>query len=195
VQILTLITDLAQILSPLLYSAFIVVIWFQFRAARESVQEVRAEFLAGGRPVVTVHDHYDPEHRSIELVVENVGGGPAKNIAFEFSRPIESSDGTVLSDLPVFTHGPTSLAPGASITCFWDDFDDLMEHLRRHGLEGIDFVVTARYADLTGSSYADHWDIQPAIYRGLRHPAPEPQPRITASRDGHVAAGSETRQG
>ena len=172
-QTLNVVTDLAQILSPLLYGAFIVVIWFQFRAARESVQEVRAEFLAGGRPVVAVHDHYDPGRRSIELVIDNVGGGPAKNIAFEFSRPIESSDGTVLSDLPVFTHGPTSLAPGSSITCFWDDYDDLMEHLRRQGLEGIDFSVTVRYRDLTGSSYADEWDIQPAIYQGLRHPAPQ----------------------
>jgi hypothetical protein len=155
------------------------------------VQEVRSEFLAGGRPVVAVHDRYDPDSRTIELVVENVGGGPAKDIGFEFSRPIEASDGTVLSDLPVFTVGPTSLSPGASITCFWDDFDDLMEHLRRQGLEGVDFAVTVRYSDLTGSCYADPWDIQPAIYRGLRHHGPAPDRPAGSAGNGRVAHAGE----
>lgn len=186
--VLTMITDIAQILSPLLYGAFIVVIWFQLRAARESVREVRAEFLAGGRPVVAVHDQYDPEHGTIDLVVENVGAGPAKNVQFAFSRPLASSDGVVLSDLPLFTTGITSLSPAASITCFWDDFEDLMAHLRRHDLEGTDFSVTVSYSDLTGSRYSNEWDIQPALYRGLRHRtshlAPEPQgapQRVNAS--------------
>ena len=56
---LEIVASVAQTLSPLLYAAFIVVIWFQLRAARESVREVRQEFLAGGRPVVAVHDEFD----------------------------------------------------------------------------------------------------------------------------------------
>ena len=169
-QVLQVISTVAQTLAPVLYAAFIVVIWFQLRAARESVREVRQEFLAGGRPVVAVHDEFDHGTRALSIAVENVGQGPAKSISFEFSRPIESSDGVVVSGLPLFTIGLTSLSPGARITCFWDDLDDQMAFLRTNGLEGEDFQITVEYSDLTGSRYWNTWDVQPAIYTGLRPP-------------------------
>ncbi|MHC1560886.1 hypothetical protein ACR9E3_18155 [Actinomycetospora sp. C-140] len=165
------IASVAQTLSPLLYAAFIVVIWFQLRAARESVREVRQEFLAAGRPVVAVHDEFDHGTRALSLAVENVGQGPAKNISFAFSRPIESSDGVEISGLPLFTIGLTSLSPGARITCFWDDLDDQMTFLRKNGLDGEDFDVTVEYTDLPGARYWNSWDIQPAVYEGLRPPS------------------------
>jgi hypothetical protein len=171
VPILQVISSIAQTLSPLLYAAFIVVIYFQLRAARESVREVRQEFLAAGRPVVAVHDEFDHGTRALSLAVENVGQGPAKAISFEFSQPIESSDGVVISGLPLFSIGLTSLSPGARITCFWDDLDDQMTFLRKNGLDGEDFQVTVRYTDLPGASYWNTWDIQPAIYEGLRPPS------------------------
>jgi len=170
VPALETVASVAQTLSPLLYAAFIVVIWFQLRAARESVREVRQEFLAGGRPVVAVHDEFDHGTRALSLAVENVGQGPAKNITFEFSQPIESSDGVEISGLPLFTIGLTSLSPGARITCFWDDLDDQMTFLRKNGLVGEDFDVTVHYTDLPGAQYWNTWDIQPAIYEGLRAP-------------------------
>ncbi|HEY2220540.1 hypothetical protein, partial [Actinomycetospora sp.] len=70
---LTIVTSIAQVLSPLLYAVFIVVIYFQLREARSSVREVQQEFLAGGRPVVAVHDEYDHETGTLNLAVENVG--------------------------------------------------------------------------------------------------------------------------
>ena len=39
---------------------------------------------------------------NISLIVQNVGQGPAKDISFGFSAPVESSDGFVLSELPFF---------------------------------------------------------------------------------------------
>jgi hypothetical protein len=93
VSALTIVTSIAQVLSPLLYAVFIVVIYFQLREARSSVREVQQEFLAGGRPVVAVHDEYDHETGTLNLAVENVGQGPAKDISFSFSRPIQASDG------------------------------------------------------------------------------------------------------
>ncbi|PVZ09094.1 hypothetical protein [Actinomycetospora cinnamomea] len=169
-QVLQVVSTIAQTVSPLLYGAFIVVIWFQLRAARESVQEVRQEFLAGGRPVVAVHDEYDHATRALSLAVENVGQGPAKSISFAFSHPIESSDGVVVSGLPLFSIGLTSLSPSARITCWWDHLDDQMAFLRENGLDGEDFQVTVHYTDLTGAQYWNTWDIQPAIYEGLRPP-------------------------
>ena len=74
-QVLQVISSVAQVLSPVLYAAFIVVIWFQLRAARDSLREVRQEFLAGGRPVVAVHDEFDHATRTLSIAVENVARG------------------------------------------------------------------------------------------------------------------------
>jgi len=43
--------------------------------------------------------------------------------------------------------------------------------LRKNGLDGEDFEVTVHYTDLPGAQYWNSWDIQPAIYEGLRSPA------------------------
>jgi hypothetical protein len=173
-MVMTTVSTVAQVLSPLLYGVFIVVIYFQLRAARDSVHEVRQQFLAAGRPVVAVHDEYDHTTGNLSLAVENVGQGPAKQISFEFSRPIESSDGVTVSELPLFTVGLTSLAPGARLTCFWDDLRRQMELLRSRGLAGEDFYVIVRYTDLPGAQYWNGWDIQPLVYEGLRAP-PDPE--------------------
>jgi hypothetical protein len=182
VQVMQVISSVAQTLSPLLYAVFIVVIWFQLRAARDSLREVRQEFLAGGRPVVAVHDEFDHGTRALSIAVENVGQGPAKDIGFVFSRPIQSSDGVVVSGLPLFAIGLTSLSPGARITCYWDDLDDQMTYLRRNGLDGEDFQVTVTYTDLPGAHYWNTWDIQPAIYEGLRAPDRASSPTRPAGR-------------
>lgn len=191
-DVLGTVTSIAQVLSPLLYAAFIVVIYFQLRAAHASVHEVRQEFLASGRSVVAVHDEYDHDSDALSLAVENVGRGPAKDISFDFSHPIESSDGVVISELPLFTIGLTSLAPGARITCYWDDLHDQLGMLRSRGLEGGDFVVTVRYSDLPGARYSNQWDIQPGIYEGLRSP-PHPEQHVAdqagESGDGDGAVG------
>ena len=78
--------------------------YFLIRTNQGTLEEMRAQRLAGGRPTVIVTDNYNnlPE---VDLVIRNMVGGPAKEISFEFSAPVESSDGTVISDLPVFKGG------------------------------------------------------------------------------------------
>src|SRR3954470_13091882 len=53
----------------------------------------------GGRPLITVSEDY-ATLPNLNIIVRNSGGGPAKNISFEFSDRIVSSDGFVLSDRP-----------------------------------------------------------------------------------------------
>src|SRR5215208_6363760 len=102
-----------------------------------------------GRPLVVVYE--DPEKLpNLNLVVRNVGSGPARSISFEFSAPIESSDGFVLSELPVFAEGMTSLAPGAKLTCYWDDLGDLLSRIEE-GKIARHVEVTTHYEDLTGA--------------------------------------------
>ena len=85
-----------------------------------------------GRPMVRVHTGTE-RLPDLQLVVENVGSGPAKDVSFEFSAPLEASDDSVLSELPLFERGLPSLPPGTRIDFPWDDLDHLLPHLRQKG--------------------------------------------------------------
>ncbi len=78
-------------------------------------------------------DDYDrlPE---VDIVVRNVSQGAARDITFEFSAPVESSEGFVVSELPHFKQGMDFLAPGGEISCRWDDLDTLLPFLKKKGI-------------------------------------------------------------
>ncbi len=102
--------------------------------------------------------------------MRNVSSGPAKDISFEFSAPVESSDGFVVSDLPYFKDGLDFLAPDAdgTVTCYWDRLEDLLPFLKEKGLEG-GISVTTRYRDLAGEHYETEWTLNPSIYKDHRY--------------------------
>ena len=110
---------------------------------------------------------------NINLVVQNVGSGPARDITFEFSAPIQSSDGFVLSDLNIFQEGASSLAPSTRITCYWDNLENLLPKLESKDGVPEHVEVTTRYKDLSGYSYETKWDIQSSIYEGIRNLDPK----------------------
>lgn len=162
---------ISQIANPMLQTIFIVVIglgyYFSIRATWATIEEMRSEHIAGGgRPLITVSEDY-ANLPNLSLIVQNVGHGPAKDIAFEFSAPVESSDGLVLSDLPYFKEGLPSLAPGAKIGCYWDNVNNLLP-LIKEGKIASDIKVTVHYKDLNLTSLQHEWDIKPRLYEGIR---------------------------
>ena len=162
---------ISQIVNPVLQTVFIAVIglgyYYTVRATWATVQEMRAEHAAGGgRPLITVSEDY-ANLPNISLIVQNVGQGPAKDISFEFSAPVESSDGFKLSDLAFFSEGLTSLAPGAKIGCYWDTLDNLLP-LIKEGKIASDITVTVRYKDLNLNPLEHEWDVNPRLYEGIR---------------------------
>ena len=145
------VVTLSQVANPILQTVFIAIIglgyYYTVKATRATVQEMRAEHAAGGgRPLITVSEDY-ANLPNISLIVQNIGQGPAKDISFEFSEPVQSSDGLILSELPFFSEGMTSLAPGAKIGCYWDTLDNLLP-LSKEGKIASDIAVTVRYKDL-----------------------------------------------
>ena len=99
--------------------------------------------------------------------MQNVGHGPAKNITFEFSSPVESSDGFELSELAFFEEGITSLAPGGRIVCYWDELGNLQEMFQEERLQrGI--AVTVNYQTSPGLFLARVGDRSPAL-RGVAY--------------------------
>lgn len=164
--------SIAQVVNPILQTVFIVVIglgyFYTIRATQTMVQEMRTEHTAGGgRPLVTVTENY-ANLPDMSIIVQNVGQGPAKDITFEFSEPIQSSDGQVLSDLPFFAEGLTSLAPEAAIGCYWDSLDNLLPAIKE-GRVASDITVTVRYKDLNLTPYEHQWDVNPRLYEGIRN--------------------------
>ncbi|BBL81197.1 hypothetical protein RxyAA322_30510 [Rubrobacter xylanophilus] len=168
----------AQLLSAVTNVLFVAVIavgyYMMIRLYRQMVRVydrmlhvTEAQRLAVGRPQVIVDDDYGrlPE---VDVVVRNVSQGAAKEITFEFSAPVESSDGTVISDLAYFKDGLNFLAPNGQVTCHWDNLHSLLPFLEEKGLtEGI--TVTTRYKDLAGESYETAWTLNPFVYRDGRY--------------------------
>jgi hypothetical protein len=162
---------ISQIANPFIQTIFIVVMglgyYFTIRNLRSQVQEMSQARFTGGRPLIIVTEDYE-NLSIINLIVQNVGFGPAKNITFEFSSQVESSDGFVLSDLAFFQEGITSLAPGGRIVCYWDELGNLQPMYQEGGRLERGITVTVSYQDITGGSYSHDWEIDPMLYQGLR---------------------------
>lgn len=132
---------------------------------RSMVKELRETRLSHDRPYVIVDADYE-ELPVINIVVRNIGNGPASNITFDFSADIEEPQGLNLSELAYFREGIEFLAPGNEIKAFWDMGHSLIPFLEERGLEkGI--KVTSHYKSYTGESYDTSWVINPLILKGL----------------------------
>ncbi len=161
---------ISQISSPisnvLLGLVFGVGYYIMIKMYRQTVDEMKEARLSGGRPQVIVQADYKrlPE---VELVVRNVSSGAAKDIKFDFSHDIESSDGYVITDLPYFRYGLDFLEPDGEITCYWDSLEALIPRLKEEGLdEGI--TVTTSYKSLSGTPYTSSWKVNPLLFEGYR---------------------------
>lgn len=113
--------------------------------------------------VVVAMDH--SHLPNVNLVVHNFTKAPAKEITFDFSAPIEDSNGFVLSDLPFFKKGLPFLEPEAQIAHYWDRLPALAQLFKEKGLEN-GIKVTTSYKDLAGESYETEWTIHPLLFEG-----------------------------
>jgi hypothetical protein len=164
------IVTLAQIINSVTNLLFVIVLaagyCFTWRVSQTTLEEMRAQRTAMGRPLVIVQEDYEslPE---IDVAMRNVSEGAARDIEFEFSVPIKSSNGFVVSDLPYFKYGLDSLPPHGEITCYWDELDSLLPFLESKDLRN-GIHVTVRYKDLTGDSYQSQWRLNPFLYKDTR---------------------------
>jgi hypothetical protein len=98
------VVTLAQVVTSLTNLLFVIVLaagyYFTWRVSQTMLEEMRAQRTAMGRPLIIVEDYGSlPE---LYVAIRNVSERAAKDITFEFSVPIESSNGFVISDLPYF---------------------------------------------------------------------------------------------
>jgi hypothetical protein len=165
---ITTITQIASTVSSIVVGfIFAYLYWRLIKLQRFTIDEQKEQRISGGRPQIIVEADYRrlPE---IDLVVRNVGGGPAKNIGFEFSANIKSSTGFVLTDLFYLRDGMDFLAPGGEIRCLWDDMHSLEETLKEEGLQHGIWVRTS-YEGMNGDTYDENYGINPLLYQGIRN--------------------------
>jgi hypothetical protein len=93
----------AQLLSS--FATFIVAlgILYQGRQARKSRDDQ-------DRPQIIVDADYTGRFTT-NIVVRNIGHGTAKNVTFDFSAPLECTNGRDVTDMPYFKHGINFMAP------------------------------------------------------------------------------------
>ena len=102
------IVTLAQVVTSVTNLLFVVVLavgyYFTWRVSQTTLQEMRSQRTAMGRPLVIVQEDYEslPE---LDVAIRNVSEGAARDIAFEFSAPIESSSGYCITDMSIFENG------------------------------------------------------------------------------------------
>jgi hypothetical protein len=170
----------AQLVSAATNALFVVVIavgyFLMIRLYRQMVKVydrmlglMEAQSTAMGRPLVVVYE--DPAKLpNVNLVVHNVGTGPAKRVEFEFSTTRRKAhrklQRLVALGVAHLKKGIDGLAPGAKITCYWDTLDNLLSKRRDQGYTDNTEVIT-RYSDLAGHSYETRWEIEPSIYEGI----------------------------
>jgi hypothetical protein len=154
------IVTLAQVITSATNLLFVIVLaagyYFTWRVSQTTLEEMRAQRTAMGRPLVIVQEDY-----------ESLPEPAARDIVFEFSEPIESSNGFVVSELPYFKYGLDFLPPNGEITCYWDELDSLLPFLESKELRS-GIHVTVRYKDLTGDSYQSQWRLNPFLYKDTR---------------------------
>jgi hypothetical protein len=140
--------------------------YFTWQVSQTTLQEMRSQRTAMGRPLVIVQEDYEslPE---LDVAIRNVSEGAARDIEFQFSAPIESSNGFVISDLPYFKYGLDFLPPQGEITCYWDELDSLLPYLVSKNLQN-GIHVTVRYRDLSGALYQSQCRLNPFLYKDTR---------------------------
>jgi hypothetical protein len=103
----------------------------------------------------------DFECGAFEVVLVNVGAGPAHDIGVKFSRKLIGADGLVITALPVFQRLRT-LRPGKEIRVFVDTGDAVF---RRRELNA--FAATVRWRDSHGDEHTAHYQHDLDIYRNF----------------------------
>jgi hypothetical protein len=148
---------LAQILSSLGTLVVALGILYQGREARRA----RIDQF---RPQILVDVDYTG-HTTVNVVVRNIGGGAASDIEFQFSAPMESSNGWDITEMPYFQNGINFMAPHTDIVAVWDTYENVVRILREKGLtQGV--TITTKYKDFQGASYESQWTLNPLLLEG-----------------------------
>lgn len=134
--------------------------------AYSQLRELRETRIGQERPQVIVDAEY--KGQLVYLTIRNIGKGAARNIDFEFSESLKTTDRANISQvdsLPCFADGIDYLAPEAKISVLWDSMITLTPALEEKQFQGV--TITSRYKSLSEDRlYETRWTINPLMMVG-----------------------------
>ena len=109
----------------------------------------------------------------IDIVIKNIGQGPAYKLTFKTNPDFEYSEGKKISELNIFKNGLKYLAPNQELVFF---LNSLIEISSKKLCSSFD--VTVNYEDESGKKYERNYNIDLSEIFGLRHVGGPPLKKI-----------------
>ncbi len=117
------------------------------------VRQNRAIWEETAKPLITVRPIIDPDFfQTFDLMIENVGGGPAQNLQLRVANPPLAEPVEHLADNGVFKNGIALLNAHEKIHFFLTDAIAGFAKVRDHPIQ-----IGAEYKDRFGNAYEGHF--------------------------------------
>lgn len=91
------------------------------RTSERAIAETRAARLAQSRPQVLVS--FERDGKALNVVIEHHGGGPARNVRFDFKPPLKNHEDEDIGAKPPFSTGVPMMAPRFRHVARFADFN------------------------------------------------------------------------
>lgn len=98
----------------------------------------------------------------IDMIIQNIGLGPAYDIKFEIEPDYEKFDGKLLSEYGFIKNGLKYFGPNQKMQFFFTDLSENYEEKRKHSFE-----IKVSYQNSVGNSYEDIYIIDFSQFDGL----------------------------
>lgn len=131
--------------------------------ANESLEETRLMREAQTEPIVLVRIQPREEYINwIDMIIENVGPGAARDVKFSISSNVDDLTGTKVSEMGFVKHGFSNLASGQKFQFILTDMADRPEEK-----ENASFTIDVNYNNSVGRPYHDTYTIDFSELAGL----------------------------
>ncbi|GAB4305288.1 MAG: hypothetical protein Kow0097_03470 [Candidatus Bipolaricaulota bacterium] len=135
-----------QVAMVVITAAMAFATWRMAKATRASVEEMQQERRERVAPRVLVYFDVEPFHSLINLVVSNIGQGPAKDVRISLNRALMTSRGNDVAACTLLARGIPYMPPGQTHRLFVD----VAPQYFKAGLPE-QFEVTVSYLSADGS--------------------------------------------
>lgn len=143
------VTAVATILLVVITARYV---WLTGRLVKEN-RELR---MASNRPDIGISIGLHEAHINIiNLLIENIGNGPAYNVRLVADRPFKVHGDRDINDVGPFKSGLALLARGQRMEIFIENAIGNYDRLKHEH-----FAIEATWADATGSTYERRFDIR-----------------------------------
>lgn len=112
----------------------------------------------------------------LDIVIQNIGLGPAYEIKFELEKDFECFNGKYLGSTGVFKQGISYMAPSQKTQFFFTNM--IQNHDEK--IKSV-FEVKVSYKDTTGSAYSDIYTIDLSHFEGMTQLGEPPLYKIAQS--------------